>query len=200
MFFCCDMTAASMASFMPTILTELGWVSARAQVMSIPIWITGAAFQISMSWVSGRIGWRSPFILFGTSVAAIGWIIMVVYVKAPGIRYFALFCMSAGTFIQMGILTSWMTNNLRGRASIAVGTAIIFGLGNCANFVAANVFIVTEKPRYPTGYRTGLGITLVGATLCWVYIGLIYLHNRKVAKKIRNGENLDDQKDYRYLY
>jgi hypothetical protein len=33
MFFCCDMTAASMSAFIPTILTELGWKAATAQAM-----------------------------------------------------------------------------------------------------------------------------------------------------------------------
>jgi hypothetical protein len=105
MFFCCDMTAASMSSFIPTILTELGWKAARAQVMSIPIWLTGIVAQVFGCWVSGHVGWRFPFILAGISLAMVGWIIMNVYSAnqglAAGVRYFALFSMSAGTFIQV---------------------------------------------------------------------------------------------------
>ncbi|KAF2740281.1 MFS general substrate transporter [Polyplosphaeria fusca] len=204
MFFCCDMTAASMSAFIPTILTELGWKAARAQVMSIPIWLTGIVAQVFGCWVSGRVGWRFPFVLFGIVLAMVGWIIMNVYSErkglAAGIRYFALFSMSAGTFIQMAMTTAWMTNNLRGRASTAVGTAIILGLGNCANFVASNVFIKHEAPFYPTGYRTGLGLTIAGAAICIGYVGLLVWHNRKLEKKriVSGGE--DDQNEYRYQY
>lgn len=170
MFFCCDMTAASIASFTPTILTELGWKAERAQVMSIPIWVIGFLFELGAGILSSRTGLRFPFVLFGILLATVGWGIQIAYSESrhtptsaagegdrvsPAVRYFSLFAMSAGTFLQMAMTTSWMTNNLRGRASIAIGVAIILGFGNCANFVASNVFIKGEAPFYPTGFRTG---------------------------------------------
>lgn len=204
MFFCCDMTAASMSSFIPTILTELGWKAAYAQVMSIPIWATGIVFQAFACWVSGRIGWRFPFVLFGIMLAMVGWIIQIVYSErkglAAGVRYFSLFAMSGGTFTQMAMSTAWMTNNLRGRASIGVGTAIILGLGNCANFVASNVFIKKEAPFYPTGFRTGLGLTIAGGVICLIFVGILWLHNTKLDKKRREHGGEDNQKEYRYQY
>jgi MFS family permease len=204
MFFCCDMTAASMSAFIPTILTELGYTAEIAQVMSIPVWATGIVFQIFGCWVSGRIGWRFPFILFGILFAMIGWIIQMVYSNnkglAPGIRYFSLFAMSGGTFIQMAMTTAWMTNNLRGRASMAIGTAVILGLGNCANFVAANVFITSERPFYETGFRTGLGLTIAGAAFCLIFVGLLWKHNRALDGKRKRFGGEDDQVEYRYQY
>ncbi|KAF2182048.1 MFS general substrate transporter [Zopfia rhizophila CBS 207.26] len=204
MFFCCDMTAASMSSFIPTILTELGWKAARAQVMSIPIWLTGIVFQLFGCWVSGRVGKRFPFVLFGIATVLVGWIIQLVYSNnkglSAGIRYLGLFCMSGGTFLQMAMTTSWMTNNLRGRASIGVGTAIILGLGNCANFVAANVFIKKEAPFYPTGFKTGLGLTIVGAAFCLIFVALLWHHNQNLNKKRGEIGGEDDQEEYRYVY
>lgn len=204
MFFCCDMTAASMSSFIPTILTELGWTAARAQAMSIPVWITGIIFQLVLGYASSRTGWRFPFVLFGVLCVVIGWVVNLIYSQgkpvSAGVRYFSLFCMSAGTFLQMTLTTTWLANNLRGRASIAVGTAIILGVGNCANFVATNVFIRKEAPYYPTAFRTGLGITLVGALFCVVHVGLLYRHNQRLAKKRREFGGVDDQREYIYLY
>lgn len=205
MFFCCDMTAASMSSFIPTILTEIGYAKAKAQAMTIPVWLVGIVALISTCWASGKAGRRFPFILLGIFIVLIGWSIMMYYSThkhlAAGARYFALCCMSAGTFIQMALTTSWMTNNLRGRASIAVGTAIVLGLGNCANFVASNVFITKQAPFYPTGFRTGLGITLLGAVGCLVFLGCLVMHNRKLdAKRRENGGGEDTQEEYRYIY
>ncbi|CAO2652028.1 Nn.00g003110.m01.CDS01 [Neocucurbitaria sp. VM-36] len=206
MFFCCDMTAASMSSFIPTILTELGWTRARAQAMSVPIWVTGMIFQLVGALISRRTGWRFPFILLGILSVLVGWIINVVYAEGRGggisaaVRYFSLFCMSAGTFVQMSMTTSWLTNNLRGRASTAVGTAIILGIGNCANFVASNVFIKKEAPFYPTAFRTGLGLTIAGAVFCLVYVGLLWRHNRNLDGKRREMGGEDNQKEYRYQY
>lgn len=204
MFFCCDMTAASMSSFIPTILVELGYKAAIAQVMSIPIWLTGAVFQIFGAWISGRIGWRFPFVMAGIGFALVGWIIQIYYSEnkglAPGIRYFSLFAMSGGTFLQMSMTTSWMTNNIRGRASVGVGTAIILGLGNCANFVASNVFIKKEAPFYPSGFRTGLAITILGGVTCMAFVGILKLHNTKLSKKRREFGGEDTQTEYFYQY
>jgi MFS family permease len=202
MFFCCDMTAASMSSFIPTILTELGWTTAYAQAMSVPIWLTGMVFQVMGAFLSCRIGWRFPFILFGALCATVGWVIQIVYSEhgdvSAAVRYFGLFCMSGGTFLQMAMSTAWMSNNLRGRASVAVGTAIVLGFGNCANFVATNVFIKAEAPYYPTAFKTGLIITVVGAGSCLAYAGLLWRHNQQLTEKREQVGREDDQNEYRY--
>lgn len=202
MFFCCDMTAASIASFAPTILTELGWTAARAQAMTVPIWLNGMVFQVIGAIMASRTGRRFPFIFFGVLCATAGWAIQVVYSEqgevSATLRYFSLFCMSGGTFLQMTMSTAWMSNNLRGRASVAVGTAIVLGFGNCANFVATNVFIKAEAPYYPTAFRAGLAITVAGGGFCLTYAALLWRHNSKLSRRraIEGGE--DDQKHYMY--
>lgn len=204
MFFCCDMTAASMSAFIPTILTELGWKAKMAQAMSIPVWLAGMVFQLSGAFLSGKSGWRFPFIMGGILLVLVGWSINIAYSQghavSAAVRYFSLFCMSGGTFIQMTMTTAWLANNLRGRASLAVGTAIILGIGNCANFVSSNVFIKKEAPYYPTAFRTGLGITIAGAVFCMTYVGLLWRHNQKLDKKRSEVGGIDDHKEYRYQY
>jgi hypothetical protein len=207
LFFCCDLTAASMSAFIPTILTELGWTAKLAQAMSIPVWLCGIATQLSGAWLSARTGLRFPFILSGILLVLIGWSINIAYSKgrdvSAGVRYLSLFLMSAGTFLQMTLTTSWLANNLRGRASLAMGTAIILGIGNCANFVSSNVFIKHEAPYYPTAFTTGLGITVAGALLCLFYLGLLWQHNRKLNEKRSNSSGvdvLDDHLAYKYQY
>ncbi|KAH7132175.1 major facilitator superfamily domain-containing protein [Dendryphion nanum] len=156
-------------------------------------------FKILSDW---KIWFPFPFILFGISLTMIGWIIQVVYSErrslGAGIRYFSLFAMSGGTFIQMAMSTAWMTNNLRGRANAAVGIAMILGLGNCANFVASNVFIKKEAPFYPTAFRTGLGITVAGAILCLTFVGILWWKNTKLDEKRKIHGGQDDQNEYRY--
>jgi len=207
MFFCCDVTAASMSAFIPTILTELGWTAKLAQAMSIPVWLAGIVTQLSGAWLSARIGLRFPFIFGGILLVLIGWSIHIAYSEGRDVsaaaRYLSLFLMSAGTFIQMSLTTSWLANNLRGRASLAMGTAIILGIGNCANFVSSNVFVKKEAPFYPTAFRTGLGITAAGAVGCAVYVGLLWRHNCRLGEKRSESgvvDVVDDCQGYRYQY
>lgn len=106
--------------------------------------------------------------------------------------------MSAGTFLQMAMAVAWMTDNLRGRASTAVGTAMILGLGNCANFVAGNVFVKREAPFYPTAFRTGLGITVAGAIVCGVFTGLLWWGNRRLEMRRGVEGREDNQRVYKF--
>ncbi|KAH8676132.1 major facilitator superfamily domain-containing protein [Xylariales sp. PMI_506] len=178
-FFCCDITAASISAFSPTILTELGWTNTVAQLMSMPIWATGIVSAFSVTWLASRLNIRFPFILGSICFQLIGWIIMKVYVPQVGVRYMALFFMSAGTFPQMPLLMAWLSANLRGHKYLAVGMAWMVGFGNCANFISSNVFISSQAPRYPTGFSNGLSFACVGFALVCCGTAVLAYKNKK---------------------
>ncbi|CAJ2501289.1 Uu.00g041420.m01.CDS01 [Anthostomella pinea] len=178
-FFCCDVTASSVAAFSPTILTELGWTATTAQLFTMPVWASGIVASFVVTWLASRLNRRAPFIFGCITLQLVGWIIMRVYAQPAGVRYLALFFMSMGTFPQMPLLMAWLSANLRGRKYLAVGMAWMVGFGNCANFVSSNVFITTERPRYPTGFSTGLGFTVLGLVLVTLGTGLLVLKNRR---------------------
>lgn len=96
-----------------------------------------------------------------------------------------------------------LTANLRGKEYQSMGTAIQLGIGNCANFVAANVFITKQAPKYPVGFGTGLALTAFAFPVMLVVLVLFIRHNKKVDQKMAtlgHGEELDDQVDYKYVY
>ncbi|KAI1846690.1 hypothetical protein JX265_009007 [Neoarthrinium moseri] len=190
-FFCCDITAASISAFSPTILTELGWTSTIAQLMAMPVWAVGIISSFGVTWLASRLNFRTPFVIGGICCQLVGWIIMRVYVPQAGVRYLALFFMSIGTFPQMPILMAWLSANLRGRKHLAVGMAWMVGFGNCANFVSSNVFIKTEAPRYVTGFTTGLVFTILGMVLVVFGCTLLVVKNKKreaIRSQMTDGE------------
>ncbi|KAK2607957.1 hypothetical protein N8I77_006596 [Diaporthe amygdali] len=195
-FFCCDITASSIAAFAPTILTELGWKSTTAQLMSMPIWASGIVASLSATWLAARINLRAPFVLGGICFQLVGWIIMHVYVPQPGVRYMALFFMSTGTFSQMPLLLGWLSANLRGRKFIAVGVAWVIGFGNCANFISSNIFFKWESPRYPTGFTTGLVFTIIGFfTACSIWALLVWKNKRRISVRRLMSEEEKERDD-----
>ncbi|KAI2618405.1 MFS general substrate transporter [Hypoxylon sp. NC1633] len=198
-FFCCDVTASSISSFSPTILTELGFVSTVAQLMTMPVWASGITATFLITWLTSRLNLRTPFLLFAICLQLIGWSIMVAYVPSAGVRYAALFFMAMGTFPQMAILMGWLSANLRGHKQLAVGMAWQVGFGNCANFVSSNVFITTQRPRYPTGFATGLAFTLLGFVLTSAAFGLFALKNRR-REQVRAGMTDEQRERYDELY
>jgi cyanate permease len=62
LFFCADLSAGSLSSFNPTILSELGWTARRAQVMTIPVWVTGTTVALICNLLAGRLNKRWPFL------------------------------------------------------------------------------------------------------------------------------------------
>ncbi|KAI0594065.1 major facilitator superfamily domain-containing protein [Biscogniauxia sp. FL1348] len=203
-FFCCDITASSVAAFSPTILTELGWVSTTAQLFTMPIWAAGILATFTITWLAARLNCRTPFLLFCICMQLVGWVIMRVYVPAAGVRYLALFFMSMGTFPQMPILMAWLSANLRGRKYLAVGMAWMSGFGNCANFISSNVFIVTERPRYPTGFSNGLAFTVVGFALVCTGFAILRMKNKKRealrAQMTEEERERDEELFFKFVY
>jgi hypothetical protein len=195
-------TAASVSAFAPTILTELGWTSRRAQVMTIPIWVVGIVATFSVTWVANRVNCRFPFLLAVICLQLVGWSIMRAYVPLAGVRYAALFFMSAGTFPQMAISMGWLAVNLRGRKKLAVGMAWMVGFGNCANFVSSNIFITSERPFYPTGFTTGLAFTALGFIIVCLSATVFTILNKKRDSRRLNmsksEKDADDETSYRY--
>lgn len=178
-FFCCDITAASISAFSPTILTELGWTNTVAQLMTMPVWASGIISSFTITYLASRLNFRTPFVVGCICLQLIGWIIMRVYVRQAGVRYLALFFMSMGTFPQMPIFMAWLSANLRGHKYLAVGMAWMVGFGNCANFISSNVFIKAEAPRYVTGFTNGLVFTIVGMLLTLLGCALLVVKNKK---------------------
>lgn len=202
-FFCCDITASSISAFMTSILTELGWTSSRAQLMTMPVWGSGIVFTFLISWSAARVNFRLPFVLSSICCQLVGWAIMVAFVPAPGVRYAALFFMSIGTFPQMPLLMAWLSNNLRGRKYLAVGMAWQVGFGNCANFVSSNVFISTEAPRYRTGFVNGMAWTCAGFTLVCCTAGILVVKNKRRATRMKNMSAVEQEheelKSFKFL-
>ncbi|PKK53924.1 hypothetical protein CI102_1173 [Trichoderma harzianum] len=199
-YFCADMGAASISSFTPTILAQLGWSASRAQVMSIPIWMVGIVVTLSTSYTSGKLSLRWPFVLTGAIFSLIGWCIQYTQVQPPAVRYFALYIIAFGSFMQFPILIGWLNSNLRGRPQQAVASAVQLGMGNCANFVASNVFITKQAPTYPTGFATGVGFATLATVSILLVTGALAWHNRQFDRKHRDGgENVEDQENFRYM-
>jgi len=70
-------TGYSMNYFLPTILNQLGWEAAEAQVHTIPVYLVGWAFLLSTAWISDHIKHRCAFVVFPSLVAATGYLMLL---------------------------------------------------------------------------------------------------------------------------
>jgi cyanate permease len=188
MYFGADISAAAISQFSPTILSELGWTANEANLRNVPIWLSGAAIALCVNILAGRLKIRFPFILVGATMCTIGWTIQLLQVQPSGVRYFALYFIASGAFLQLPLCVAWLSANTVGRPRKAVAHALQIGFGNSANFVSANVFIATQRPRYRTGFTAGLVITVIGLVAGMVLEAILYTKNKAADKREERGE------------
>lgn len=58
--------------FLPTIIRNLGYSSSKAQLMTVPIYITAAILAVVVAYLADRVGKRSPFIITSLCVMVVG--------------------------------------------------------------------------------------------------------------------------------
>ncbi|TPX12370.1 uncharacterized protein E0L32_007017 [Thyridium curvatum] len=172
-------TTYSTSFFNPTILKQLGWTSLRAQVMSIPLYIAAAAVTMTAAVLSDRLRHRFAFIIVGCLVTTAGYGVLLASPYVPvGARYFALYLVTCGCWLVQPITVVWLSNNLGGHYKRGVGAAVQLSIGNCSGFVASNIFLPRDEPRYLLGYGVGLGFTWLCVFAACAFAAWIRRENR----------------------
>jgi cyanate permease len=108
-------TGYATSFFTPTILTQLGWKSIHAQVMSIPIFIVATILALTTAVVTDRLKHRFGAIIIGCCVATTGYAILLNMEHVPvSARYFALYLITGGGYIAQPVTIVWLSNNMGG--------------------------------------------------------------------------------------
>lgn len=166
--------------FVPTIIRELGFTSAQAQVRSIPIFVVATITAIIAAYITDRVRHRYWFCIFGLVVASVGYIMLLAQHNLPvGVKYFALFLIVPGGYITQPIVLVWMSNLVSGHYKRSVSSAMQVGFGNAGGIVASNVFLASQAPRYPVGYGVSLGMLWICGIACTALFFLVKRENRK---------------------
>lgn len=180
----------SIAYYLPTVLSGLGSTSSSsAQVQTIPIYAAGFAVALLTAWASDRLQHRFGFVILGAAINALGYAVLLATGRVSvKVQYMALYLVESGLWIGSPVEVVWLANNLGGHYKRAIGTAVQLAMGNLSGFVAGNIFIERQAPRYPVGYGVALAMTGVAAAAATgLYMGL----GRE------NGKRERGERDYR---
>lgn len=176
--------------FLPTIVKSMGYSSAQAQLMTVPIYAVAATFSVIQSIVADKIGRRSLIVFPNFFLCLTGYIVALscdVRVR-PGGVYAGMFFAAIGCYTVMPALTTWHSNNLEGPYKRAVGMAAQVGIGNFGGAMASNFYRKQDAPRYMLGH--GLEIMFVGLAMISGTCVICYyiLTNRKRQRNIQAGK------------
>ncbi|KAH7035474.1 major facilitator superfamily domain-containing protein [Microdochium trichocladiopsis] len=193
--------------FIPTILNQMGFKAADAQIRTIPVYVVATVLCLGSAWLADRLRHRFAFTLLGIAVATVGYILLLCQNSlSVGVRYFALFLIVGGGYITQPVVLGWLSNTMSGHYKRSISAAVQVGVGNVGGFVASNVFFDREAPRYVTGYSVSLGMIAICAIACTALYVLLSMENKKRDRGERDhrlqepdAHNLgDDHPDWRY--
>jgi len=159
----------AIALFSPTIINELGFSAANAQLLSVPPFVAGCIATILVGIQSDRHNLRGPYIIGGAFVSLVGYILL--YCNAQAGPSYVGACLAAGIFSTVAVDLAWMISNAGGDLKRGVVIAMVVGFGNLGGYVIltkntssaqacsriCSSFIYIDPPRYHIGHGTVMG-------------------------------------------
>jgi MFS family permease len=192
----------SMALFLPSIISAMGFSNILAQALTVPPYACAFVSCISTSYLSDRHGRRAPYILLWVVVGMIGYIILLATdtKTQPGAQYFAVFLCATGIFTASALNIGWLSNQIPNASKRAAGAGFQLSIGQLGGVAAAYIYPRTSAPRYRIGYATALGflcLALLSTIIIWIALGKA---NKRVDDAIARGELKEDSAEsFKYV-
>jgi MFS family permease len=196
-FFMINVSVQSFSLFLPTILSALGWTALKTQFYTVPPYALACCWSIFVSWLSDRYRRRGVVVLVGTTLALIGYT-MLVASKSDTIKYVAVFFAATGVFPLGPVFLTWGLNNAAGQSIRAVSGGYIVALGGGGAVVATWTYLEKDKPNYRRGHYINIGAQCIAFLLAATGIMYTKWENRKRERGERDQRLMDlgdDQKD-----
>ncbi|KAF7305963.1 hypothetical protein HMN09_00750700 [Mycena chlorophos] len=144
----------AIALFTPTIVQELGYTAAQAQLLTVPPFVCGCIATIAIGILSDKYNLRGPFIIGPAFVSLIGYIVLYTQTK-PGPSYVGAVLAAVGVYPTIAVNLAWAGSIAGGDVRKGVVIAMVIGLGNLGGICSS--FIYYQPPRFHVGHGTIMG-------------------------------------------
>lgn len=184
----------AIALFSPTIINELGYSAANAQLLSVPPFAAGAIATVIVGIYSDKHNLRGPYIIGGALVSLVGYILLYCSVRT-GPSYVGACLAALGVFPTVAIALAWSGSNAGGDLKRGVVLAMVIGLGNLGGICSS--FIYIDPPRFHIGHGTIMGfLSLSIVTSLFAMWDYNRLNKKKEAQCL--AENITDDRGYEF--
>jgi len=127
----------------------MGYSYALAQILSSPPYIAAMIFSLTMAWLSDKIRIRWPIMCTQCLVAVVG-LLIVLYAKLPGVRYFGLFLAVCGCQANAPASLSYGQNQTPQLGKRGVVAAAMISVGGLGGICGSTIFRSQDAPVCPT--------------------------------------------------
>ncbi|KAJ4516605.1 hypothetical protein HRR78_006512 [Exophiala dermatitidis] len=155
----------SLAYFQPIILRQgMGYSYALSQVLQSPPHVFAIIMSLLMAWVSDKYRTRWA-VLVSQSVTAIAGLLIILYAKPPGVRYFGIYLATFGTQANVpGTLTYGQSQTADVRKKGVVAAAMI-SIGAAGGITGSTIFRSQDAPQYLPGMWATISMQMLYSTV-----------------------------------
>jgi hypothetical protein len=166
--------------------------NALAQILTVPPYIVAAIVLCTTAYYTDRFQSRGLAVAGSCFVGAIGYLIVVLVPNNMHARYFAVFCITSGTYTAIGVTIAWFAHNLGSETKKATGIPVFMAIGQCGSVLGTHLYPTSDAPRYmcvalpslvfhsianecthSTGFATTCGLEAL-ATICAIALYISY--------------------------
>lgn len=197
LFFTRGVSCANRSS-QPTIITNLGYTAATAQLLTVPPYAFAFGATVTVAVLSERLGKRAVFIGGSSVFAAIGYSILLGNtdpVSQPGVSYLAVFFAAGGIYPATALVLSWPTINVSGQTKRATATAMQISIGNLGAVLGTQLYRSHDGPRFIVGHSFALGYLLANTIVVTVLALVLEKENKRrasIAEEIKDVGAVSD--------
>ena len=183
----------TLSLFLPSIIKGLGYTAATAQLMTIPPYAIAFCLTITMALLSERYRIRAPLILATSSIAILGYI-LILSDPRPGVSYVGIIFAAAGIYPSVALVLSWPANNVSGQTKRAVSNAMQISIGNLGAVLGTQLYRTESAPRYFLGHSFALSYMVANLV---VVTTLFFVLKRENAKRdAAPAEHMDSDRPW----
>jgi len=200
---------SSISAFLPTIIASFGYSDARAQLFTFPPYVVTAVVLITFSFISDKLQTRGVPISIACTISAVGYLLLLVVHQNKHVRYFAIFCITSGTYTSIGLTIAWFAHNLGSETKKAAGIPTFMAIGQCGSVLGSHIFPKTDaKDFYIRGFAVSCALSWL-AVICALILTISYRRDnaRRDRKygipepdaRVDTSELADKAPEFRYV-
>ncbi|TFK67750.1 MFS general substrate transporter [Pluteus cervinus] len=198
---------ASISAFLPTLIKTFGFSNALAQLLTVPPYAVAAVVLTLFSLASDKLQNRGLFMTIACCISGIGYLLLLTVLGNKHVKYFAVFCITSGTYTSIGVIIAWFAHNLGSETKKATGIPMFMAIGQCGSILGSHIFPTSDGPHYVRGFAISCGLAWLAA-ICAVILSLSYrMENARrdkaygkpiVGEKVDTSELADGAPGFRY--
>jgi len=189
-YLCLLIPVYAISLFTPTIVNELGFSAANAQLLTVPPFACGCVMTLVFGIWSDRKNTRGPFVIAGACISMVGYIILIT-VRSAGGSYVGAVLAATGVYPCVPVTLAWAGSNAGGDMRRGVALAMVIGMGNLGGICSS--FIYLKPPRFFLGHGV-----ILGCLVCVILLtlGAMYEYKKHNAINIAKceAEGIDESR------